>query len=101
MADSSTGLGGLGGAHDTRDELRIADDDLVGALEDRDVAACGVANVEDHGTGTEGGELLGLQHGLGVWCRRRGGGCDQRGHRDGDGRDTGGAAADRVGTSQA
>ena len=63
-----------------------------GAVEDRDLAGGGVANVEHHGPFTERRELLGLQLGLGlrlVGARITGG---KGGHRHRDRSDTCGGA---------
>src|SRR5215813_8556852 len=64
MTTSSPGLGGVGGAHHTRDELLVLHDDLLGALHDRDVAGGSVTNMEDDRAVAERLELLWLQLGL-------------------------------------
>ena len=51
----------MGGLHDPRDQLTIADDDLIGAVQDRHLSALRVVDAEHHGPDVRGrpaGRLL-------------------------------------------
>ncbi len=78
------------------DELLVLHDDLIGALQDRDLASGGIADVEHDGAISERVELFWPQLGFSV----RGGRCgttrSERGHRHRDRCDTSGGAQQRA-----